>query len=118
LSEDRLEVLLAQLREVATEIASFIEGRSRSELETDLLRERAVGMSLVILAELTSKIETTSPDFAEEHPDVPWAKIRGFRNHLAHNYFGLERDVLWDTVILSVPALIAALENDPPHGAA
>ena len=111
MTDERLDVLLAQLREVAAEIDTFIRGRTRKELEADLLRERGVGMSLIILAELTSKIEIASPEFVRTHPDVPWAKIRGFRNHLAHNYFGLERDVIWDTAIVSVPALIAALTD-------
>ena len=41
-------------------------------------------------AELTSKIRERPPEFVATHPDVPWSKIRGFRNQLAHDYFSLE----------------------------
>ena len=109
MTDERLDVLLAQLAEVASEIATFVNGRSRAELEADLLRERGVAMSIVILAELALRIAEADPSFPSRHPDVPWAKIRGFRNHIAHNYFGIERDVIWDTATIWVPALVRSL---------
>lgn len=116
MSDDRLNVMLLQIQEVATEIAAFTKDMTPESLQSDLLKERAIGMSLMILADLSGKIASQFPEFAASRTDVPWSKIRAFRNHLAHNYFGLERDILWDTATVSVPELIVALRPSiPPY---
>ncbi|MDO8358870.1 MAG: DUF86 domain-containing protein [Devosia sp.] len=120
MTDERLQILLFQIRDVAGEIASFVQGRTKENLETDLVRERGIAMSLMILGELVTRIGTRSPDFVSSHPDVPWAKIRGFRNVLAHNYFGLESGTIWEAATVSVPALLLSLSDalppDPQSG--
>jgi len=37
-------------------------------------------------------------DFQEQHPDIPWYQMKGMRNVLIHEYFGVDKDVLWKTV--------------------
>lgn len=41
---------------------------------------------------------------------MPWPQIVGMRNRLVHAYFDINRDVLWDTVELAMPALLAQLK--------
>jgi uncharacterized protein with HEPN domain len=36
---------------------------------------------------------------------VPWNVIVGFRNHVAHEYFSLDLDIVWQTIAVDVPAL-------------
>jgi uncharacterized protein with HEPN domain len=31
-------------------------------------------------------------------PDIEWRKIIGFRNILAHEYFGISKPILWDII--------------------
>lgn len=42
-------------------------------------------------------------------PDVPWIAIIGMRHRLAHAYFGIDADILWDVVEIEAPALRRAL---------
>ncbi|WP_366144674.1 HepT-like ribonuclease domain-containing protein [Acidithiobacillus sp.] len=35
------------------------------------------------------------PEFAEDHSKIPW---RGMHNRIAHGYFDIHLDVVWDTV--------------------
>jgi len=44
-------------------------------------------------------------------PDIPWLKIIGMRNILVHGYFGIDTDVVWDTVTQDIPALKPAVER-------
>ncbi|HBJ70744.1 MAG TPA: hypothetical protein DDZ09_21355, partial [Alcaligenes faecalis] len=37
-------------------------------------------------------------EFAQAHGQVPWRNMRGMRNRIAHGYFDVNLDVVWDTV--------------------
>ena len=37
--------------------------------------------------------------------DIPWPKIIGMRNVLAHGYFDIDTDIVWQAVTNDVPAL-------------
>lgn len=36
---------------------------------------------------------------------IEWSKIKGMRNLIAHQYFGIKLEVIWDTAILEIPKL-------------
>ena len=44
-------------------------------------------------------------------PEVPWHRMRGLRNLLAHEYFGVDRAILWQTVQEDLPALNPLLQK-------
>jgi len=52
------------------------------------------------------------PAFADAHPQVPWRNMRGMRNRVAHGYFDINLDVVWDTVRISLPDLLSQLPRD------
>ena len=37
--------------------------------------------------------------------------ICGFRDHLAHAYFGLDNDTVWEVVTAELPTLVAEVER-------
>ena len=47
----------------------------------------------------------------ERHPKLPWRRIAGLRDVLAHAYFGLEEDTIWQIVSESIPALSDQLDQ-------
>ncbi len=34
-------------------------------------------------------------DFKNEHIEIDWHKIRGLRNRIVHNYFGIDYNIIW-----------------------
>jgi uncharacterized protein with HEPN domain len=58
------------------------------------------------------------PDFAAEHPEIPWRKTVGMRNLLAHGYFTVDLGAVWRTVHSDLPDLqrklggLAGTESD------
>lgn len=51
----------------------------------------------------------------EKFPDTPWKEIMGLRNHIAHGYFNLDADIIFDVVKNEITPLQKALENLLSH---
>ena len=49
--------------------------------------------------------------FTEKHASVPWRNMRGMRNRIAHGYFDINLDVVWDTVQTALPELLKQLPS-------
>lgn len=47
----------------------------------------------------------------DAHPEIAWPQIRGFRNILVHQYFGVDVDVVRDVVDPHLPRLAEALRS-------
>lgn len=50
-------------------------------------------------------------DFIQTHPQVPWRNMRGMRNRIAHGYFDINLDIVWDTVQTALPELLVHLSE-------
>lgn len=46
-----------------------------------------------------------------QYPGIPWKAIVGTRNKVIHDYVSVDHDILWDTVQVDLPGLIAQLEE-------
>lgn len=66
-------------------------------------------MSLVIIGEAATKVMDTYPAFTGANLQIPWRNMRGMRNRIAHGYFDINLDVVWDTVQFALPQLITQL---------
>ena len=62
----------------------------------------ATMMQFVVMGEAISRL---SDDYKEAHSNVPWQKIKDFRNIIAHDYFGIDADEIWDIVKYKIPEL-------------
>lgn len=71
--------------------------------------QQAVIMSLIIIGEAATKVMEGHAAFADAHPEIPWRSMRGMRNRIAHGYFAINLDVVWDTVQTALPALLKDL---------
>jgi uncharacterized protein with HEPN domain len=45
------------------------------------------------------------------YPDTPWQDIKDFRNLLAHEYFGVDLEIVWNTIHDDLPKLIDAVKQ-------
>ena len=52
-------------------------------------------MNFIIIGEAVSRIDIEILDL---YDDVEWSKIKGFRNLVAHNYFGVDADEVWQII--------------------
>lgn len=40
-----------------------------------------------------------------QFPEIEWRRIRAMRSVLAHEYFGVSLDIVWETVVEDLPGL-------------
>ena len=76
----------------------------------DLTRmaEDAIERNLQIIGEAAG---TLPPEVTDAHPEIPWPQIRGFRNILVHEYFGVDVDTIREVVEVHLPPLEDALSS-------
>lgn len=112
MNEIRLYDYLEHIKQAASDACSFVEGLSKEEFLADKRTQQAVIMSLIVIGEAATKVMDRFPEFAEQHPKVPWRNMRGMRNRIAHGYFEINLDVVWDTVQTALPELLERLPTE------
>ena len=98
--DDRLR--LHDILGAADLIRNFTHEKTRENLAGDPLLLSAVLHQLYVIGEAAAHVST---EIKDRHPGVPWKVIYGFRNYIAHEYFSLDVDIVWQTVAQDVPEL-------------
>lgn len=68
-------------------------------------------MKLLVIGELAAQLLEDHKEFAANCPTIPWSQMKGMRNRMAHGYFELDMDIVWDTVQEAIPDLEANLRS-------
>lgn len=111
MNENRLPDYLEHISQAANEAITFTEGLSKDQFAGDKKTQNAVVMSLLIVGEAATKVMDLYPDFSDKNSHVPWKSMRGMRNRIAHGYFDINLDVVWDTVQIALPELLTKLKK-------
>lgn len=68
----------------------------------------AVLMNFIVIGESVSKL---SSDLKNQFHKVEWSKIKSFRNIVAHNYFGVDADEVWQIISSDIASLQKSIEE-------
>jgi uncharacterized protein with HEPN domain len=109
MSETRLSDYLDHMQQAATDACGFVEGLSKEDFFEDRRTQQAVIMSLIIIGEVATRVMDGYAGFAQAHTEVQWRNMRGMRNRIAHGYFDINLDVVWETVQTALPVLLQQL---------
>ena len=109
MNSGRESLLLEQIRREAEACLAFIEGLDREAYLSNGLVQHATAMAVIVIGQAVGDLQRTCPDFAVAHPEIPWRDIVGMRNRIAHGYYALDFEVIWDTIHTSIPELLSAL---------
>ncbi|MHC4677946.1 MAG: HepT-like ribonuclease domain-containing protein [Planctomycetota bacterium] len=105
MSRDEI-MYLQDIAESCEKILRFTAGLSQSDLMGDERTYDAVIRNLEIIGEAAKHV---SEDLRRQLADIEWRKAAGLRDILAHAYFGIDNDILWDVVQNKVPQLGEAI---------
>ncbi len=86
-------------------IRRYVAGMDRASFLSNEEKQDAVIRNIEIIGEAAQSIRRRHPEFAGQHPEIPWGGIYGMRNAIAHGYFTVDLEVVWKTVCEDLPAL-------------
>jgi len=109
MTDHRLIDYIDHMQQAATDACAFVEGLSKEDFLEDKRTQQAVIMSLIIIGEAVTKIMDGYAEFAQAHGKIPWRNMRGMRNRIAHGYFDINLDVVWETLQTALPELLKQL---------
>jgi uncharacterized protein with HEPN domain len=101
-------VRLQHMLDAAREAIGFVQGRARTDLDSDRMLVLSLVKGIEIVGEAANQVSKAT---REQLPGIPWADIVGMRNRLIHAYFDINLEILWRTVQYDLPPLIAVLER-------
>jgi len=96
------KVRLQHIAEAIEHIELFVGDVTEDMYLSDLKLQAAVERKLEIIGEAANHV---SYEITEKFPDIEWAKLRAFRNIIAHEYFGVSQKLIWDTLNTRLPEL-------------
>lgn len=83
-------------------IENYLKGVDLKRFHSESLLEDAVIRNLEIIGEASNHIPE---DVRLRYPEIPWHQMKGIRNILIHEYFGVDSETVWNTVQSDLPRL-------------
>lgn len=105
----KTKLSLLTIIEAIERIESYTKGFNNSDdFYHDEKSFDATMMQFLIIGEMISKLDE---NFKEKYSNIPWQKIKDFRNIVAHNYFGIDADEIWEIIITKIKPLKVDIQN-------
>jgi uncharacterized protein with HEPN domain len=102
--KDRLYHIL----DAITNIENFSTGINYQNYIEDYKLRLALVKLLEIVGEASNGITLETQ---ERFPEVEWAVLKGIRNILVHEYFGIDYDIVWESITQNIPVLKDKIEK-------
>jgi uncharacterized protein with HEPN domain len=103
MSEDKDNlVYVHHMVDAIKKIEKYLEGIDYETFSSNDMIFDAVTRELEIIGEASNNIDE---DFQRQYPNIPWRKVIGTRNLLIHEYFGINKKVIWDACQVDIPEL-------------
>ena len=96
------KLYLDDILEAAKRIEKYTKGLTLAKVKRNELTIDGVVRNLEIIGEAVKNIPANIKD---KHPDIEWKKMAGLRDILAHEYFGIDLEILWDIIENKLPEL-------------
>jgi len=65
-------------------------------------------MNFIVIGEMVDRI---SKVFKDANPQIEWNRIKGFRNLVAHDYFDIDAEEVWQIISNDLPILKVKIEK-------
>lgn len=101
-------LLVEDIIDSANKILEYTHNLSFKEFTKDNKTIDAVIRNFEIIGEAANRLPD---DFKEGHSNIDWHRIRGFRNRIVHDYFGIDYSIVWEIKESFLSNLIVSLKT-------
>jgi uncharacterized protein with HEPN domain len=108
LLDDRDKSYIYDMLLYANEILEIIKDETQASFLPNRIKRLAIERLIEIIGEAANHL---SPEIIDNNPDIPWSKIIGLRNKIAHDYGEILSERIWLIASVSVPDLICKLQE-------
>lgn len=108
MSKRDIYLLLLDMKESAEKILKYTEGLTYDDFLKDDKTIDAVVRNFEIIGEASIRIDD---DFKLDNPQIEWKKLRGFRNRIVHEYFGIDYEIVWSIIQNDLEEVIFQLDT-------
>jgi uncharacterized protein with HEPN domain len=98
--------LLLDIKDAIQSILHYTAGCTLETYEQDRKTRHAVERNFEIIGEAASRIPQ---EYKDLHPNIEWRIIKDFRNFIIHDYFGVNNEIVWDTIQFRLPDLLISI---------
>jgi uncharacterized protein with HEPN domain len=88
-------LLLDDMLQSAQKIKRYTKDLDFDSFLSDDKTMDAVVRNFEIIGEAANRVD---PDFRYSNPEIEWNRIRGFRNRIVHEYFGIDYEIVWEII--------------------
>jgi uncharacterized protein with HEPN domain len=99
---------LEDIRESCQRILRYTQGMSFNTFVNNEMVYDAVLRNIEVVGEAAKHIST---DVRKNQPDIDWRRIAGMRDIVAHHYFSIHNEIVWDVVSNKIPELLSQVEE-------
>lgn len=112
---NRLKVLQFQIRTAILQLKEWNNNVQSSDdyyCSPDGMKNLAASCMLIeAIGESIKQIDKiTEGNLLAKRPEIPWKDVIGIRNHIAHGYFDIDGDMVFDVVKNDLDSLLEAIE--------
>lgn len=100
-------VYLEQIADSIDKVKDFTAGFDQEKFFADQKTQSAVIMQLVLIGELAKRVSKET----QSQIALPWKDISGFRDRAIHDYYQIDLEIVWDTVISDLQILEESLNK-------
>jgi uncharacterized protein with HEPN domain len=100
-------LLLDDMLQSAYKIQKYTSGQNYYAFINDDKTIDAVVRNFEIIGEAANRID---PEFQTLNPEIEWRRLRGFRNRIVHEYFGVDYQIVWEIIETNLSEMIEMLE--------
>ncbi|HEY9123372.1 MAG TPA: DUF86 domain-containing protein [Bacteroidales bacterium] len=81
--------------DAALKIKRYTKDMDFSSFANDDKTIDAVIRNFEIIGEAANRI---APDYKFKNPELEWNHLKGFRNRIVHEYFGVDYEIVWSII--------------------